>query len=99
MAARRWRGREGASWQSPLASALQMTQVIALVGSLFQGIAYQPVILLIIALQCGLWTYLKRCEEAAAEPRSSRRRAAHRSEPQRATSASNAARSAPASEA
>ena len=96
---RRWRGREGASWQSPLASALQTTQVIALVGSLFQGIAYQPVILLIIALQCGLWTYLKRCEEAAAEPRSSRRRAAQRSEPQRATSASNAARSAPASEA
>ena len=57
------------------------------------------VILLIIALQCGLWTYLKRCEEAADAPRSTRRRAAHRSEPQRATSASKAARSAPASEA
>ena len=95
---RRWRGREGASWQSPLASALQMAQVIALVGSLFQGIAYQPVVLLIISLQCGLWAYLNRCDDAAA-PRRSRRRAAQRSEPQRATSASKAVRSAPSSEA
>ena len=63
-------------WSPKCPRPPQMTQVIALVGSLFQGIAYQPVILLIIALQCGLWTYLKRCEEAAAEPRSSRRRAA-----------------------
>ena len=86
-------------WKSCGGGGAGARQVIALVGSLFQGIAYQPVILLIIALQCGLWTYLKRCEEAAAEPRSSRRRAAQRSEPQRATSASNAARSAPASEA
>ena len=95
---RRWRGREGASWQSPLASALQMAQVIALVGSLFQGIAYQPVVLLIISLQCGLWAYLNRCDDAAA-PRRSRRRAAQRSDPQRATSRSNASRSAPSSEA
>lgn len=95
---RRWQGREGASWQAPLASALQMAQVIAIVGSLFQGIAYQPVILLFIALQCGLWGYLKRCEDEAGGLRS-RRRASHRSEPQRATRASKAARSAPPREA
>ena len=95
---RRWRGREGASWQAPLASALQMAQIIYLVGSLFQGIAYQPVILILIGLQCGLWAYLKRCDEAASG-RASRRRAAQRSDPQRATSLSNASRSAPSSDA
>ena len=58
---RRWRGRTAAQgqWQAPLASALQFGQIVYLVGSLFQGIAYQPFILLLIGLQCALWSYCK----------------------------------------
>ena len=61
---RRWRVRSGAGdqWQAPLATALQTAQIIFLVGSLFQGIAYQPFILLLVGLQIALWTYLKRFE-------------------------------------
>ena len=61
---RRWRGRTGEDeqWQAPLASALQMAQVIYLVGSLFQGIAYQPVILMLIGLQIGLWSYCRKLD-------------------------------------
>lgn len=67
---RRWRQRTGArdQWQAPLATALQYAQIIYLVGALFQGIAYQPFILLLIGLQCGLWTYLKKFERAAVPP-------------------------------
>ena len=58
---RRWRKRTdaGEQWQAPLASALQFGQIIYLVGSLFQGIAYQPFILMLIGLQCALWSYCK----------------------------------------
>lgn len=58
---RRWRGRVAANeqWQAPLASALQLGQIIYLVGSLFQGIAYQPFILMLIGLQCALWSHCK----------------------------------------
>lgn len=58
---RRWRGRTAAheQWQAPLASALQFGQIIYLVGSVFQGIAYQPFILMLIGLQCALWSYCK----------------------------------------
>ena len=61
---RRWRNREGANeqWQAPLATALQYAQIIYLVGALFQGIAYQPFIMMLIGLQIGLWTYCKRLE-------------------------------------
>ena len=68
---RGWRGREGATWQSPLAGALQSAHIIYLVGALFQGIAYQPFILLLIGLQCGLWGYLKRTDKTQREPRRS----------------------------
>lgn len=59
---RRWRKKQGDrdQWQAPLATALQYAQIIYLVGSLFQGIAYQPFILMLIGLQCALWTYCKR---------------------------------------
>ncbi|MHA6332177.1 putative O-glycosylation ligase, exosortase A system-associated [Qipengyuania sp. CAU 1752] len=62
---RRWRDRtgDGEQWQAPLATALQYAQIIYLVGSLFQGIAYQPFILLLVGVQCGLWSYLKRFEK------------------------------------
>ncbi|MFC0205741.1 putative O-glycosylation ligase, exosortase A system-associated [Novosphingobium soli] len=61
---RRWRKRTGPDeqWQAPLANALQQAQVIYLVGGAFVGIAYQPMILTIIGLQCGLWSYLQRIE-------------------------------------
>lgn len=64
---RRWRKREcgeTTEWIAPLAAALQMTSLIYLVGALFQGIAYQPVMLMIIGLQIGLATYVKRLESA-----------------------------------
>ncbi len=61
---RRWTGRSGPGeqWQAPLANALQLAQLVYLTGSLFVGIAYQPFILMLIGLQCGLWSYLKRID-------------------------------------
>lgn len=49
-------------WVSPLAVALQNAQIIYLVGALFVGIAFQPFIYMIIALQIGFWTYIRRKE-------------------------------------
>ncbi|MDN3646726.1 DUF5935 domain-containing protein [Pontixanthobacter aestiaquae] len=70
---RKWRKKqgngegEGEEWVAPLATALQYAQIIYLVGSLFQGIAYQPYVLMLIGLQCALWTYSKRLHAVAAE--------------------------------
>jgi probable O-glycosylation ligase (exosortase A-associated) len=77
---RRWRKRTGddEQWQAPLASALQLAQVIYLVGSLFQGIAYQPFILTLLGVQCALWAYCKRTDSAAALLERKKRRAAQR---------------------
>lgn len=61
---RRW-GKEQAehlAWIAPLANALQMAQLIYLLGALFIGIAFQPVMFMLIALQCGLWSYARRIE-------------------------------------
>ncbi len=60
----RWNKRTGADeqWQAPLANALQQAQLVYLAGSLFVGIAYQPFIFMLIGLQCGLWTYLRRID-------------------------------------
>jgi probable O-glycosylation ligase (exosortase A-associated) len=72
----RWMKRSGPGeqWQAPLANALQQAQAIYLVGSLFVGIAYQPFILMLIGIQCGLWSYLRRIEsERAANERLVRR--------------------------
>jgi O-antigen ligase len=55
-------------WQAPLANALQQAQLVYLLGSLFVGIAFQQFILMIIALQCGLWSYLRRLEKPAGPP-------------------------------
>ena len=54
------------AWRAPLANALQQAQVIYLAGSLFVGIAYQPFILMLIGLQCGLWSYLRRIDPKRA---------------------------------
>ncbi|QYU70079.1 O-antigen ligase family protein [Leptolyngbya sp. 15MV] len=69
---RDWRARTGEreQWQAPLAGALQMAQVVYLVGSLFQGIAYQPFILMLVGLQIALWSW---CRQADSRDRPRRR--------------------------
>jgi O-antigen ligase len=66
----RWKKRTGPAeqWQSPLANALQQSQLIYLAGSLFVGIAYQPFVFMLIGLQCGLWTYLRRVDSPQRLP-------------------------------
>jgi O-antigen ligase len=63
---RRWKKSEDetTSWIAPLAAALQMGTVIYIVGALFQGIAYQPVMLMLVGLQIGLNTYCQRIDSA-----------------------------------
>jgi probable O-glycosylation ligase (exosortase A-associated) len=65
----RWRfkrSEEGVnSWQWGLATALQQAQLTYLLGAAFVGIAYQPFIFMLIGLQCGLWSYLKRTADGA----------------------------------
>jgi probable O-glycosylation ligase (exosortase A-associated) len=63
----KWKNRTGPDeqWQAPLANALQLAHVAYMIGALFIGVAYQPFILMLIGLQCGLWTYLKRIETPA----------------------------------
>ncbi|NMW32463.1 putative O-glycosylation ligase, exosortase A system-associated [Altererythrobacter sp. RZ02] len=89
---RKWRKLQGdgEQWQAPLATALQYAQIIYLVGSLFQGIAYQPYVLMLVALQCALWTYCKRLDShravhgplaAPAEPEPPKRRVPPRLSP------------------
>ncbi len=55
---------EDEAWIAPMATALQLATCVYLVGALFQGIAYQPVMLMIIGLQIGLNSYCKRIESA-----------------------------------
>ncbi len=67
---RRW-GKEKAehlAWIAPLANALQMAQLIYLLGALFIGIAFQPVMFMLIAVQCGLWSYARRIGAPAPRP-------------------------------
>ncbi|WP_022671714.1 putative O-glycosylation ligase, exosortase A system-associated [Novosphingopyxis baekryungensis] len=47
-------------WITPLAQALQNAQIVYLTGSLFVGIAFQPFVYMLIAMQIGLDTYLAR---------------------------------------
>ena len=73
----RWRfarknseGEEGkASWQWGFATALQQSQIVYLVGAAFVGIAYQPFIFMLIGLQCGLWSYVKRTTRTEVKAR------------------------------
>lgn len=66
---RRWRDskEEATGWIAPLAAALQMGAIIYLVGATFQGIAYQPVMLMLAGLQIGLHTYCRRIDSAKAK--------------------------------
>lgn len=61
---RAWRAREGEHerWVAPLALAMQQAHILYLVGSLFVGIAFQPFAMLIIGLQCALWSYTRRLD-------------------------------------
>lgn len=76
---RRWKGStiEAERWIAPFAAALQMGAIIYLVGAAFQGIGYQPVMLMLVGLQIGLASYCARIDSARAlEQRSARRAAA-----------------------
>ncbi|MBB5705187.1 putative O-glycosylation ligase, exosortase A system-associated [Sphingopyxis panaciterrulae] len=52
-------------WIAPLAVALQQGHIVYLVGSLFVGIAFQPFIYMMLALEIGLTTYCRRREQEA----------------------------------
>lgn len=60
----RWKRRTGPDeqWQAPLATALQQTQLIYLLGAAFVGIAFLPFILMVVGLQCALSSYLHRVD-------------------------------------
>ena len=59
---RRYKARTdaGHAWISPLALALQQGHLIYLLGAAFIGVAYQPFIFMMLALEIGLATYLAR---------------------------------------
>ena len=60
---------EADQWIAPLATALQGAHVVYLVGSLFVGIAFQPFIYMLLAVQIGFDTQLgRRAREAAKKP-------------------------------
>ncbi len=52
-------------WIAPLATALQNGHIVYMVGSLFVGIAFQPFIYMMLALEMGLSTYCRRREQEA----------------------------------
>ncbi|MFM5950310.1 MAG: putative O-glycosylation ligase, exosortase A system-associated [Novosphingobium sp.] len=66
----KWKNRTepGQTWQAPLANALQQAQLVYLTGSVFVGIAFQPFVFMVIGLQCGLWSYLKRVDAPQRAP-------------------------------
>jgi probable O-glycosylation ligase (exosortase A-associated) len=55
------------TWVAPFALALQQGHIVYMVGSLFVGIAYQPFIFMMLALQIGLDTYLTRRRKSSAQ--------------------------------
>ena len=71
---RRWKASqdERGQWYASLATALQHSQAVYLVGAAFVGIAFQPFMFVIVGLQCGLWSLCR------AEMRPSRGRQALR---------------------
>lgn len=51
-------------WIAPYAQAMSQGHIIYMIGSLFVGIAFQPFVYMLIALQIGLTTYVRRKEQA-----------------------------------
>ena len=70
----RWKSRTGPGemWQAPLANALQQSLLVYMAGSLFVGIAFQPFCYMLIGLQCGLWSYLRRIDSQKIAVRAAR---------------------------
>ncbi len=66
---RRWKSEtaQDEAWIAPFATALQLASLVYITGALFQGIAYQPVMLMIIGLQIGLHNYCHRIESERAK--------------------------------
>ena len=60
---------EGEEWIAPLATALQHGQLVYLVGSLFVGIAFQPFIYMLLAVQIGFDAYVTRKAREAVPSR------------------------------
>ncbi|WP_419825798.1 putative O-glycosylation ligase, exosortase A system-associated [Sphingomonas sp.] len=52
-------------WIAPLATALQHGHVIYLVGASFIGIAFQPFVLMLVAVEIGLDTWVRRMRPTA----------------------------------
>ena len=73
----RRRYREGAeAWAGSLASALQHAHMIYMLGAVFVGIAFQPVLFMLVGAQIGLDTYLtRRRKETTWNPIRRRKRA------------------------
>lgn len=67
MLRRRHAGRQeaGMQWIAPYAQAMQQGHIVYLAGSLFVGIAFQPFIFMLIALQIGADSYVRRRERDA----------------------------------
>ncbi|HEX8443104.1 MAG TPA: putative O-glycosylation ligase, exosortase A system-associated [Allosphingosinicella sp.] len=64
---RRFRHAEGEeAWISPLATALQHAQLVYLVGAVFVGIAWQPVIYMLLGVQIGFDVLVGRRERVRA---------------------------------
>lgn len=68
---RKWRDTEDDEhkWKAPLAAALMKAQIIYLVGALFTGIAYQPFMLVLLAIQIGLTSLLNREAQGEDAPK------------------------------
>ena len=61
--------KESEAWVAPLAIALENAHIIYMVGSLFVGVAFQPFVYMLVALQIGLDTYMsRRAQEAKWSP-------------------------------
>lgn len=69
----RWRFKRSAegtaSWQWGLATALQQAQLTYLLGAAFVGIAYLPYMFMLVGMQCGLWSYVKRTGPEPSRPK------------------------------
>ena len=64
---RRYKGvtDEDRAWIRPFATALQGSHFVYLLGAMFVGIAFQPFIYMMIALQIALYSYTQRREKEA----------------------------------
>jgi hypothetical protein len=59
---RRYKGHQELPWLAPLATALQSSHLVYLVGSIFVGIAFQPFVYMLIAVQIAFTSHVARLE-------------------------------------